>query len=330
MNWIGIAALAVLTAFAVLTAGLAAVLNQDDEPLFCGIDFIAPDADDEDSSGEDTEDEEETLVVISDSLTLRPIQVENARLIIGIGQTLGQPVDSIRAALDRSLSSSEFLNTAPGGLMGFDPALVVTIDVLDKGEAINHLYESVLSDSPPPPDEGAQWYSEVDTILTTWLLSANPTACEPGGGSLGSGGVVTADDVVVVQGITIHRSIAPALNSLLNAARRDGIVLSGWGWRSHQRQHELRKINGCPNDGSWVHRDGEDPSRWRPSSSCRTPTARPGFSNHESGLAVDFTYRGSTIRSRSSAAFRWLNRNAGRYGLRNLPSEPWHWSVDGR
>jgi LAS superfamily LD-carboxypeptidase LdcB len=44
---------------------------------------------------------------------------------------------------------------------------------------------------------------------------------------------------------------------------------------------------------------------------------------------VDFTYGGSTIQSRSSPAFEWLRGNAARYGFYNLPSEPWHWSVDG-
>src|SRR3546814_6414625 len=64
-------------------------------------------------------------------------------------------------------------------------------------------------------------------------------------------------------------------------------------------------------------------------SQCSPPTARPGQSNHERGLAVDFTYGGSTIQSRSSPAFEWLRGNAARYGFYNLPSEPWHWSVNG-
>ena len=50
---------------------------------------------------------------------------------------------------------------------------------------------------------------------------------------------------------------------------------------------------------------------------------------HELGLAVDFTADGQTITSRSSAAFRWLAQHADRFGLYNLPSEPWHWSVNG-
>ncbi len=51
---------------------------------------------------------------------------------------------------------------------------------------------------------------------------------------------------------------------------------------------------------------------------------------HEQGRAIDFTSNGSLIRSRSNRAFVWLSANAARYGLYNLPSEPWHWSTNGR
>ena len=50
---------------------------------------------------------------------------------------------------------------------------------------------------------------------------------------------------------------------------------------------------------------------------------------HERGLAIDFTNGGRLITSRSNAAFRWLASNAARFGLYNLPEEPWHWSTNG-
>ncbi|MCY4665836.1 MAG: M15 family metallopeptidase, partial [Acidimicrobiaceae bacterium] len=68
----------------------------------------------------------------------------------------------------------------------------------------------------------------------------------------------------------------------------------------------------------------------RPSSQCRPPTARPGRSNHEKGLAIDFTNNGRLITSRNTSVFQALSRIAPEYGFKNLPSEPWHWSVDGR
>jgi peptidoglycan hydrolase CwlO-like protein len=113
--------------------------------------------------------------------------------------------------------------------------------------------------------------------------------------------------------ITVAGSIASNLGGLLNHAWSDGIALCGWGYRSPQRQIELRSINGCPDTYS------------APPSSCRVPTARPGTSMHERGLAVDFTCSGGSIGTRSSPCFRWLNS----HGLYNLPSEPWHWSTNG-
>ena len=62
---------------------------------------------------------------------------------------------------------------------------------------------------------------------------------------------------------------------------------------------------------------------------CSPPTAIPGRSKHERGLAVDFSVNGRVIQSRSEPAFQWLATNAARFGFRNLPSEPWHWSNDG-
>ena len=65
-----------------------------------------------------------------------------------------------------------------------------------------------------------------------------------------------------------------------------------------------------------------------PASQCHPPTARPGQSMHERGLAVDFTCNGGgVIGSHSSPCFQWLAANASGYGFYNLPSEPWHWST---
>jgi len=119
-----------------------------------------------------------------------------------------------------------------------------------------------------------------------------------------------------VRGIWVHESLADQLERLLSAAAADGFSLSGGGYRDPAQQQRLREAN-CP-----------DPNN-SPASSCRPPTARPGQSMHERGLAVDFTYQGRIISSRSNPAYRWLSANASRFGLRNLPSEPWHWSTNG-
>ncbi|MFT4532602.1 MAG: hypothetical protein ACI9T8_000631 [Candidatus Saccharimonadales bacterium] len=121
-------------------------------------------------------------------------------------------------------------------------------------------------------------------------------------------------------GITVSSVISGRTLSMLTAARAAGHNLGGTGYRSSGRQIELRAQNCGPTDYDIWH---------RPSSECRPPTARPGTSNHEIGIAVDLTANGTIIRSRSSREFIWLSANASRFGLYNLPSEPWHWSTDG-
>jgi septal ring factor EnvC (AmiA/AmiB activator) len=158
--------------------------------------------------------------------------------------------------------------------------------------------------------------------------SSGGSSGSSGGGS--SGGRVSVSpgpsgNLRTVQGITVAASLAPQLEALLNAARADGIVLGGSGYRSPEITARLRAVNGCPD----IYNS--------PASSCRVPTARPGSSEHEKGLAVDFTYRGQTIcfpspgsRCHGNPAFDWLRANAGRFGLYNLSSEAWHWSTTGR
>lgn len=121
------------------------------------------------------------------------------------------------------------------------------------------------------------------------------------------------------RGLVVDTRLAPGVARLLQAADAAGMRLAGSGFRSTARQIELRKAH-C--GAGWAS---------APSSSCSPPTALPGRSEHEVGQAVDLTCDGTLIRSRGNRCFRWLQRWAGPIaGLRNLPSESWHWSVSGR
>ncbi len=128
-------------------------------------------------------------------------------------------------------------------------------------------------------------------------------------------------ELVWVRGYEVNTQIADDVDGLVGALEAEGFDMGGWGYRNHQEQINLRRSNCGPSE--WAV--------WQqPSSTCRPPTARPGRSNHEKGLAIDFTESGRLITSRGSAVFQALQRLAPQFGLRNLPSEPWHWSVDGR
>ncbi len=155
--------------------------------------------------------------------------------------------------------------------------------------------------------------------------SGSSTSCGSSGGpiQLDEAGCpkepVPESETIIVQGIRVHPCIAAELDRVLNLAKERGINLSGWGWRSYERQIELRKKN-CGSSNYAIYE--------KPAGQCSPPTAIPGRSNHERGSAVDFTCDGRTFSSQSHACFIFLNEEANT-SLKNLPSEAWHWSING-
>ena len=154
--------------------------------------------------------------------------------------------------------------------------------------------------------------------------SAGGAVVSGGGGGGGGGGgtppnIVGSGSIVSVGGIRVHQSIAGNLQRLLSAASSAGINFGGGGYRDPSGQIAVRR-NNCGSSNYAIYE--------MPASSCSPPTARPGTSMHERGMAIDFTQGGSTL-TRGSSGFAWLRANASSYGFFNLPSEPWHWSTNG-
>lgn len=167
------------------------------------------------------------------------------------------------------------------------------------------------------------------TLRARQVSRPQPAAGSGGSGSGDSGGgsssqgpasIVGAGPIVSVNGIRVSTQIADQLRAMLDAAAADGLTFGGGGYRDPSAQVGLRRSN-CGSSDYAVYS--------MPASQCSPPTARPGASMHEQGLAVDLTYNGSLITSRSNPGFVWLDANASRFGFYNLPSEPWHWSVNG-
>ena len=126
--------------------------------------------------------------------------------------------------------------------------------------------------------------------------------------------------LTTVRTITVACSIGGQLDKLLAAASADGYTFTGQGYRSPEQQIAVRQQN-CGSSQYDVYQ--------MPPNDCHPPTAYPGTSMHEQGLAIDFIANGSLISSHSDPAWQWLNTNAATYGFYNLPVEPWHWSVNG-
>jgi LAS superfamily LD-carboxypeptidase LdcB len=164
----------------------------------------------------------------------------------------------------------------------------------------------------------AQQISDQQSRLATQVAAARSSSggYVPSAASRPGGGV----SVTSVGGIVVNVSIADQLAAMLSAAEADGVSLSGSGYRDPAQQIALREQNcGSSEYAIWEMSSGD----------CSPPTARPGSSMHEQGLAIDMSANGSLIRSHSNEGYQWLDAHAADYGFHNLPSEPWHWSVNG-
>jgi probable HAF family extracellular repeat protein len=211
------------------------------------------------------------------------------------GEVVGYTAD------DLMLTGARGFRGTPSAASGYQSVAVpgaprtLPLGINDNGDVVG------LNESP---DETASWPNAAEE----WTAMS-------AGGSDGNGELAT------VRGITVNAAIAGQVEALLAAAEADGFTFTGGGHRSPERQIELRRQN-CGTSYYAVYE--------MPSSQCSPPTARPGRSLHERGLAIDFNCRGSLVDSRSDPCFQWLAANAARFGLFNLPSEPWHWSVNGQ
>lgn len=193
----------------------------------------------------------------------------------------------------------------------------------------HNLYDATLTAASYLCTAGAPMASEGDwrrglfaynhsTVYVNQVLAAAetyrsaPVTSTPGG--LGDGPIRLVD----VPGVgATNAQWSDQVRAMLAAAKADGVTLTGSSFRNRSQQIALRRAH-C---GTSFYATYE-----MPASRCRPPTARPGTSQHELGLAIDFQ-RCST---RATQCYRWLSANAARFGIRNLPSEPWHWSTTGR
>lgn len=161
-----------------------------------------------------------------------------------------------------------------------------------------------------------------DGVVGPQTWAALFTAAAGGGGGGGdcnavSGGQPIAQTALATNGIRVHTCFLSRTNAMVAAAAADGVTLrANSAWRSRDEQIALRRQN-CGTTDYDIYT--------KPSGQCSPPTAIPGTSNHETGLAVDFANAGV-----GGAVNNWLRANAAGYHYANLPSESWHWSWNGR
>jgi hypothetical protein len=235
-----------------------------------------------------------------------------------------QDLEDQRAEAEKARAeASERLDALSQKKAGYDTALAQQQQV---AASVSARISDKLAESQALASLDASLASQLakeQEALVARLRESNVGGSASGGSSGGGGSttpVITRPGLSTVRGITVASSVAPRLAALLDAAQAAGITLGGSGYRDSSGQIALRRQN-CGTSDYAIYQMNPD--------ACRPPTAIPGRSNHERGLAVDFTVNGRAIQSRSDPAFQWLAANAGSYGFSNLPSEPWHWSTDG-
>lgn len=239
---------------------------------------------------------------LAEAAALEAIDEQAARDLAQQELDLRSSADAAGLAVDKSGPSSQLVS-APAGAGG---PMATTPRSSTPGSSPNS----------PPATRPATPTTRPSTPTTR--PSAPPTTTSPP--ALPAGVVTWADVVNVGGGIWVHRSIEANARALLTAATAAGFSLSGGGYRDSASQIATRMAN-C---GTTYYDIYE-----KPSGQCSPPTAIPGRSMHERGLAMDLKSNGVLINSRSNPAFIWLSNNAARYGFYNLPSEPWHWSTNG-
>jgi hypothetical protein len=162
--------------------------------------------------------------------------------------------------------------------------------------------------------------AEAAGVVLPVLPPSSTTSPPRRGSSSGPLPQIPSVSVVNVGGFMVNTVIAQQFGAMLMFFAATGLKLGGGAYRSPAGQIQTR-MNNC---GTTYYDIYE-----KPASQCSPPTARPGTSMHELGMAIDFTCNGSLINSRSDPCFIWLVANAATFGLYNLPSEPWHWSTNG-
>jgi hypothetical protein len=120
--------------------------------------------------------------------------------------------------------------------------------------------------------------------------------------------------------LVVNSRVSANILALFQAAAKDGVKMdASSGFRSMAHQLALCNANYACQNGDF------------------RKVARPGYSNHQMGLAVDFAEPNNLsvgaqtcatrVRDTSSAQWKWLNNNAARFGFKQYTAESWHWDV---
>jgi peptidoglycan hydrolase-like protein with peptidoglycan-binding domain len=114
-------------------------------------------------------------------------------------------------------------------------------------------------------------------------------------------------DLTSIDGKLVSKKVASAFLKMRDAARKDGVDLRiNSGFRTMEEQRRLYDgyVRGLPGFNL---------------------AARPGYSNHQNGIALDLNTQGTSQSRGTGRVYDWLARNGRRFGFARIAAEHWHW-----
>lgn len=151
-------------------------------------------------------------------------------------------------------------------------------------------------------------------------ICALPNLPSTGAESRGEYGVKNANGLAIV-----NSRVSAVYHELVEVARKENRLTRGASstFRTMAHQSSLCSQNAACRRGDYTY------------------VAKPGTSNHQIGLAIDFyindlsissdqcIFEGARCTAKDHPDWEWLNNNAAKYGIKPYVNEFWHWSPTG-
>lgn len=196
------------------------------------------------------------------------------------------------------------------------------LDVKDLG------LEKIQAKSPDLDQENTKQTQSNDKVGLVQDIKPNDCVPHPVAKSIGINHFkfpeAKASDLVVVNGYKVHKDAAPSLRQMMADAKKDGVTLTlGSAFRSVAYQQGI--VNRKTKAGQ------SEKQIYRMS-------APPGYSEHHTGMVVDFSPINSGFAK--TKGYQWLLKNANKYGWyqtftahysakSGVSEESWHWKYKG-
>lgn len=148
----------------------------------------------------------------------------------------------------------------------------------------------------------------------------------------------SVDLIELKNGHAVDRRAYPALQAMMDDARSQGLsplICSSYRTREKQQELYTRQVSAYMERGYERKEALKEAGKW---------VARPGYSEHQTGLALDIVSQAYQLLDKNqenTPEQRWLMKNAYRYGfilrypedktqLTGIGYEPWHYRYVGK